>query len=187
MHFFGAVLGAKRLELLRQLMPKAATIGFLVQPNTSSTEAERSDVLAAAKAVGQQLIVVDATNSREIEAAFATFVQRGAGALFVGGGAFMNRNRERLAALATRHKLPAIYAWREGLLAGGLMSYGTSQSEAYRQAGTYAGRILKGEKPGDLPVIQATKFELVINLKTAKTLGIDIPDRLLARADEVIE
>ena len=186
-HFFGAVLGAKRLELLRQLMPKAATIGFLVQPNISSTEAERSDVLAAAKAVGQQLIVVDATNSREIEAAFATFVQRGAGALFVGGGAFMNRNRERLAALATRHKLPAIYAWREGLLAGGLMSYGTSQSEAYRQAGTYAGRILKGEKPGDLPVIQATKFEFVINLKTAKTLGIDIPDRLLALADEVIE
>jgi putative tryptophan/tyrosine transport system substrate-binding protein len=186
-HFFGAVLGAKRLELLRQLMPKATTMGVLVQPNIPNTEVERSDVLAAAQAVGQQLIVLDATSSRDIEAAFATFVQRGADALFVGGGAFMNSNRERLVALATRHKLPAIYAWREAVAAGGLMSYGTSQSDAYRQAGIYAGRILKGEKPGDLPVMLATKFELVLNLKTAKTLGLEVPDRLLALADEVIE
>jgi putative tryptophan/tyrosine transport system substrate-binding protein len=186
-HFFGAVLGAKRLELLRLLMPKTTTMGVLVQPNIFTTEAERSDVLAAAQAVGQQLIFLDATSSRDIEAAFATFVQRGVGALFVGGGAFMNSNRERLVALATRHKLPAIYAWREGVVAGGLMSYGTSQSDAYRQAGIYAGRILKGEKPGDLPVMQATKFEFVINLKTAKTLGLEIPDKLLALADEVIE
>jgi ABC-type uncharacterized transport system substrate-binding protein len=186
-HFFGIVLGAKRLELLRQLMPKATTMGLLVHPNTLVTEAERSDVLAAARAVGQQLIVLDATSSRDIEAAFATFVQRGAGALQVGGGPFLNTNRERLIALAARHKLPAIYAWREAVVAGGLMSYGTSQSDAYRQAGIYAGRILKGEKPGDLPVMQATKFEFLINLKTAKTLGLEIPDKLLALADEVIE
>jgi putative tryptophan/tyrosine transport system substrate-binding protein len=186
-HFFSAVLGAKRLELLRQLMPKATTVGVLVQPNISNTEAERRDVLAAAQAVGQQLIVLDATNSREIEAAFATFVQRGAGALLVGGGAFMNSNRERLVALATRHKLPAIYSWREAVVAGGLMSYGTSQSDAYRQAGIYAARILKGEKPGDLPVMLATKFEFVINLGAAKALGLEIPDKLLALADEVIE
>jgi putative ABC transport system substrate-binding protein len=186
-HFFGVVLVAKRLELLRQLMPKATTMGALVQPNIPNTERERSDLLAAAQAVGQQLIFLDATSSRDIEAAFATFVQHGVGALLVGGGAFMNSNRERLVALATRHKLPAIYAWREAVAAGGLMSYGTSQSDAYRQAGIYAGRILKGEKPGDLPVMQATKFEFVINLKTAKTLGLEIPDKLLALADEVIE
>jgi putative ABC transport system substrate-binding protein len=186
-HFFGVVLVAKRLELLRQLMPKATTMGVLVQPNIPNTERERSDLLAAAQAVGQQLIFLDATNSRDIEAAFATFVQRGVGALLVGGGAFMNSNRERLVALAARHKLPAIYAWREAVTAGGLMSYGTSQSDAYRQAGIYVGRILKGEKPGDLPVMQATKFEFVINLKTAKTLGLEIPDKLLALADEVIE
>jgi putative ABC transport system substrate-binding protein len=186
-HFFGAVLGAKRLELLRQLMPKATTMGALTQPNLPNTEAERSDVLAAAQAVGQQLIFLDATSSRDIEAAFATFVQRGAGALLVGGGAFMNSNRERLVALATRHKLPTIFAWREAVVAGGLMSYGASQSDAYRQAGIYAGRILKGEKPGDLPVMQSTKLEFVINLKTAKTLGLEIPDKVLALADEVIE
>ena len=186
-HFFGSVLGAKRLELLRQLMPKAAALGVLVQPGVANTEAERSDVLAAAKAVGQQLIVIDAASSREIETAFATFAERGADALLVGSGAFMNRNRELLIALAARHKLPAIYSWRESPVAGGLMSYGASQSDAYRQAGIYTGRILKGEKPGDLPVIRSTKFEFVINLKTAKALGLDIPDRLLALADEVIE
>jgi putative ABC transport system substrate-binding protein len=186
-HFFGVVLAAKRLELLRTMVPTATTIGVLVQPNTPNTEAERSDVLAAAQAVGQQLIVLLATSSRDIEAAFATFVQRGAGALQVGGGPFLNSNRERLVALAARYKLPTIYAWREAVVAGGLMSYGTSQTDAYRQAGVYAGRILKGEKPGDLPVIQATKFEFVINLNTAKALGLDIPPTLLALADEVIE
>jgi putative ABC transport system substrate-binding protein len=186
-HFFGAVLGAKRLELLRLLMPKATTMGALMQPNISNTEVERRDVLAAAQAVGQQLIFLDATSSRDIDAAFATFVQRRAGALLVGGGAFLNSNREQLVALSTRHKLPAMYVWREAVMAGGLMSYSSNQSDAYRQAGIYAGRILKGEKPGDLPVMQATKFEFVINLKAAKTLGIEIPDKVLALADEVIE
>jgi putative ABC transport system substrate-binding protein len=164
-HFFGAVLGEKRLELLRQLLPMAATLGVLTQPNTPSTETERNDVLTAAKAVGQPLIVLDVTSSSDIDAAFATFEQRGVAGLLVGGGAFMNSNRERLVALATRHKLPTIFAWREAVVAGGLMSYGASQSDAYRQAGIYAGRILKGEKPGDLPVMQSIKLEFVINLK----------------------
>ena len=185
--YFAAVLGAKRLELLRQLVPRATTIAVLVNPNTPLTEAERKDVQAAAQAIGQQLIIIDISSDRDIETAFAAFVQRGAGALLVGTGGFLNSNRERIAAVANRHALPASYSQREGVVAGGLMSYGPSISDAYRQAGIYSGRILNGEKPADLPVIRSTKFELVLNLKTAKALGLTIPPSLLVAADEVIE
>ena len=186
-NFFAGALGAKRLELLRQLVPKATTIAVLVNPNTIETRAERSDVQAAAQSIGQQIIILDVSSERDIEMAFATLVQRGAGAVLVGTGSFMFSNRDRLVALAARHALPASYVLREFAVAGGLMSYGASITDAYRQVGIYAGRILKGEKPADLPVMQSTKFEFVINLKTAKTLGLDVPDRLLALADEVIE
>jgi putative ABC transport system substrate-binding protein len=185
--FFNAVLGAERLELLRQLVPKATTIAMLVNANQPNTEAERIEVQAAAQAIGQPLIVFDVNSAHDIDAAFAALVQRGAGALFVGSGAFLNSHRKRLVALTARHGLPASYAWREAAMIGGLMSYGASITEAHRQAGVYAGRILKGEKPAELPVIQATKFEFVINLKTAKTLGLEFHPQLLATADEVIE
>ena len=168
-------------------MPGATTIAVLVNPNTPLTEAERKDVQAAAQAIGQQLIIFDISSDRDIETAFAAFVQRGAGTLLVGTGGFLNSNRERIAAVANRHALPASYSQREGVVAGGLMSYGPSISDAYRQAGIYSGRILNGEKPADLPVIRSTKFELVLNLKTAKALGLTIPPSLLVAADEVIE
>jgi len=185
--YFSGVLGAKRLELLRQVVPRATIIAMLVNPNTPLTEAERRDVQAAAQAIGQQLVIFDVSSERDIETAFATFVQHGAGALLVGTGGFLNSERERIVTLADRYALPTSYSQREGVVAGGLMSYGASIADAYRQAGIYAGRILKGEKPADLPVIQSTKFEFVLNLKTAKTLGLAIPSGVLAIADEVIE
>ena len=181
------ILGAKRLELLRQLVPKASTIGMLLNPNTAETESERRNVQEAARAIGQQIIILDVVNDRDFEKAFAALIQHGGKALLVGTGVFMASHRERIVALAARHALPACYALREAVMDGGLMSYGTSIPEAYRQAGLYTARILKGEKPADLPVMLSTKFELLLNLKTAKALNLEIPPTLLALADEVIE
>jgi ABC-type uncharacterized transport system substrate-binding protein len=186
-NFFAGVLGAKRLELLRQLVPKATTIAVLVSPSTTETQTERNDVQVAAQAMGQQLIIIDVSSERDFEAAFAKFIQRGAGALLVGTGSLMNSYRHRIVALAARHALPASYALREFAMAGGLMSYGSSIVDAYRQVGVYAGRILKGEKPADMPVMQSSKFEFVINLKTARTLGLEFNPQLLSVADELIE
>jgi putative ABC transport system substrate-binding protein len=185
--FFSGELGSKRLELLRELAPKATLVAILVNPDTPTSEGERTDVEAAAQKIGQQLIILNATSDRDIESAFATIVQRGAGALLIGGSAFLNSRTELIAALAARHALPAMYFNREAVVAGGLISYGASLTDAYRQAGVYAGRILKGERPADLSVMRSTKFELVLNLKTAKALGLDVPDKLLALADDVIE
>jgi putative ABC transport system substrate-binding protein len=185
--FITAELGAKHLGLLRELRPGAARIAVLVDPKWPLTEQFISVVRAAALAVGQQLIVLDVSSDREIETAFTTLVQRGADALLLGIGAFLSSRRERLIALAARHGIPAISPYLEFAAAGGLMSYGPRITDAYRQAGIYAGRILKGEKPGDLPVMLPTKFDFVINLKTAKALGLEVPDRLLIAADEVIE
>jgi putative ABC transport system substrate-binding protein len=186
-NFFNDVLGPKRLALLRQLAPKATTIGVLLNPNAPNAESERSDAESAASAIGLQLVILSVRNDGELETAFATFVQRGAGAVFTGSGAFFTLNRERLVARAARHGLPAIYGQREDVVIGGLMSYGPSIKDAYHQAGLYTGRILKGEKPADLPVMRSDKFEFVLNLKTAKALGLEIPATLLALADEVIE
>jgi putative tryptophan/tyrosine transport system substrate-binding protein len=181
------LLGAKQLGLLRELQPGARRTGVLVDPKWPLAEHYVSELRTAALAVGQQLIVLHVGSDREIETAFATLVQRGAGALQAGIGPFLRSRRERIVALAAQYRIPAIYNLREAVAAGGLMSYAASITDAYRQAGIYAGRILKGEKPGDLPVVLPTKFELVINLKTAKALGLEIPDKLLALADEVIE
>ena len=185
--FISVELGAKQLGLLRELLPGAAPIAVLVDPKYPLTERFVSELRAAALAIGQQLIVLDVSSDREIETAFTTLVQRGAGALVGGTGGLLLSQRERVVALAARHRIPAIYYFREAVAAGGLMSYAPSIPDAYRQAGIYAGRILKGEKPGDLPVMLPTKFEFVINLKTAKALGLEIPDTLLALVDEVIE
>jgi putative ABC transport system substrate-binding protein len=185
--FIVSDLGAKRLELLRQLVPNATTIGVLVNPHTSETEAERRDVQAAAQAMGQTVTFLDIGNVGDIEAAFATLTSRFTRALLVGTGPFLFNNLELIVALAARHAIPTMYSQREASEAGGLMSYGASLADAHRQAGIYVGRIIKGKKPADLPVIRSTKFELVINLKTAKTLGLAVPSSLLVAADEVIE
>jgi len=184
---FAAELGAKHLGLLRELLPTAARIGLMVNPTNPNVEGATKDVTAAALATGVEIDVVRASDSREIEVAFATLVRNRADALVVGPDAFFTSRRLQIATLATRHALPAVSNSREFAEAGGLMDYGTSLTEVYRQLGVYAGRVLKGDKPAELPVVQSTKFELVINLPTARALGLEIPATLLARADEVIE
>jgi len=184
---FLAELGAKQLGLLRELLPTAARIGLLVNPTNANVEGVTKDVTAAAATLGVQIDVVQASDSREIEAAFAMLVRNKANALLIGSDVFFSSRRVQLATLTTRHAIPAVQNVREFAEVGGLMSYGTSLTEAFRQLGVYTGRILKGAQPADLPVVQSTKFEFVINLPTARALGIEIPPTLLARADEVIE
>jgi putative ABC transport system substrate-binding protein len=182
-----AELGAKRLELLRELTPRARVIGALIDSGNPSAEAQTTEVQDAARKLGLQLHVVRAGSERDIEPAFDALVQKRIDALLVGASPFFNNRREQIIALAARNALPTIYHLREYPADGGLISYGTSRAEAYRQAGVYTGQILKGAKPADLPVVQPTKFELVINLTTAKALGLDVPAHLQQRADEVIE
>jgi len=184
---FAGELGAKALALLHELVPSTATIGFLENPNNPSFELQTRDVLAATPAIGLKVQVLKAGTDREIDAAFVSLVQARTGALLVGADAFFISRIERLIELAARHAIPTMYLFPEYVVAGGLISYGTSLIENWRQIGLYTGRILKGEKPADLPVQQFTKLELIINLKTARALGLQIPDRLLALADEVIE
>ena len=185
--FLVNTLVAKQFEVLHEAVPKTALIGYLVNPTYVNAEADTRNVLAAAEVVGQKLLVVQAHTDSELEAAFVTLIQQRAGALVVGADPFFFDRRAKLVELAARQKVPAIYFLREFASAGGLMSYGTSITEAYRIVGLYAGRILKGEKPAELPVQQSTKVELTVNLKTAKALGLTVPPALLARADEVIE
>jgi putative tryptophan/tyrosine transport system substrate-binding protein len=182
-----ATLGAKRLGLVRDIVPAAILIAVLVNPLNSNTAAYLSDIEGAARSLGQNINIWRASTPSEVDAAFAEIVQQHASALVVIPDAFFSSVRDQLVSLAARHALPAIFDSRENVAAGGLMSYGTSYSDVYHQAGMYAGRILKGAKPVDLPVLQPTKFEFVINLKTATALGLTIPPGILAIADEVIE
>ena len=186
-NFFNNELAAKQLELLHELVPAATRVAALLNPNAMIFESTLRDVELAARAMGLQIQVVRASTSREIDAAFATFVRERPDALFVGGDPFFNARRVQLALLAGHHEIPAIYSGREYAEAGGLMTYGSDITHAYRQVGVYAGRILKGAKPADLPVVQASKFELVINAQTARMLGLAVPPTLLSTADEVIE
>jgi putative ABC transport system substrate-binding protein len=182
-----AELSPKQLQLLHELLPNAALFGVLADPGFPGIQSNIADLQAAARTLGLQLIVVNARTDSDLEPAFTIFSQQRVGAVLVGTSNFYSRHTEQLAALAARHALPAIYPLREFALAGGLMSYGTSLSYAYRQVGIYTGRILKGEKPADLPVQQITKIDLVIHLRTAKALGLIVAPSLLATADEVIE
>jgi putative ABC transport system substrate-binding protein len=185
--FFGPLLSGKGLGLLHELVPNAAVIALLVNPNLPESARTVSDAHEAAHTLSRQLLVLNASTPSEINMAFATLRQRRAAALLVGGDPFFTSRRQQIVALTTRDAIPDMYSNREFVEEGGLMSYGNDPTDAYRRAGLHVGRILKGEKPADLPVDQATKFQLVINHKTAKALGLTVPDTLLARADEVIE
>jgi putative tryptophan/tyrosine transport system substrate-binding protein len=182
-----AEMEGKRLGLLRDMVPTAHLIAALLNPRSPVSAAELKDVQLAARAVGQQIHILNASSDHDLDAAFASLVQLGAGALLVGSDPFFNSRRDYLVSLAVRASVPAIYEFREYVVAGGLMSYSSNLSNGYRQVGLYAGRILKGEKPQELPVVQSSKFEFVINLKAAKALGLDVPLRLQQLADEVIE
>jgi ABC-type uncharacterized transport system substrate-binding protein len=184
---FTSALEPKRLELLREVAPSAGTMGALLNPTRADVESQVREVQDAARALGQRVIILNASTDDEIDRVFASLAQQRIGALLVGSDVFFYRRRAKLVALAARYSVPAIYQWREFAAGGGLMSYGTNIADGYRQVGIYAGRILKGAKPADLPVQQSTKVELAINLKAAKALGIEVPMPLLMRVDEVIE
>ena len=185
--FFNNALGPKRLQVLRDVAPKATTIAMLVNPGNPNTEFDAKEIESAARSLGLRILRVNAGSEREFDRAFATMAEQGVGALIVNADAFFYARRDQLIELATRLAVPAIYELREFATAGGLMSYGANIAEAYHKAGVYAGRILRGEAPGDLPIQQATRFELVINARTAKMIGLTVPSTLLSIADEVIE
>jgi ABC-type uncharacterized transport system substrate-binding protein len=183
----GVALEAKRLEILHELVPAAKLIAVLVNPKNPQAEIQSAELAAAARKVGQEIILLKASNNQEIDDAFEALVNRGAGAVIIGQDTFLTSQPAQFAALTKRHATPAISPWREYVSAGTLISYGANLADSYRQAGVYAGRVLKGEKPADLPIVQPTKFEMVINLRTARALGLSVPPLLLAQADEVIE
>jgi putative ABC transport system substrate-binding protein len=186
-YIFQQVLEGKRLGLLHGLVPATALIAVLLNPTNANFQTQLRGVQDAARALGQQVSILSASTERDIDVAFATVTESRAGALLVGSDPFFNNERDQVVALAARHAIPAIYEGREFAMAGGLASYGTNLADAYRQAGIYTGRILRGDKPADLPVAQPAKFEFVINLKTAKALGLDVPSGVSASADEIVE
>src|SRR5262249_33917224 len=187
MSLMGGMLGVKRVEILREIVPNADVIAVLVNPNNRNAEPDANEVGAAVRAAGHDLIILRASAAVEFDGVFASLIAEKANALVVTADGVFTDGREQLAALAVRPRVPVIYQWREFVRSGGLISYGASLADASRQLGIYAARILRGAKPADLPVMQPTKFELVINLRTARALGLEVPPTLLARADEVIE